>query len=1239
MDKIEIVRLFGYIGASLLLFQGISIQYKSRSNRRSTAFTFGSMTSLLALAGAVLVALLFSGRMIMSPEFDLILVQGSLAAWAMRALLFGLPVVASLGWHSARQAAQNSQDNGEKVWPDRRNILIVIGLVVGFIAAAQLRALNSEGFESDFIIYAHNLLSPLLMIWFLLSISEMVLTILQVSQLSIRLLGSVSMIIIVSLIALVKSPVWDSQDLWPTVVWIIALTILAPIFLWYASDLSGKLFGFSSQRFWQWFRVLALITLPTIIQFYFSYQVLLERDLLMVNKLIVVFPTLVMVAIFAMIIGFAWFKQASQNQFFLRRFTRGQLGLVAILLASMGGIFLLLFVPGAPRLEIILLLLLIWVFFADRILGAPMVNKLMTFIPDDLPSKVTWTNFGKSIKTMLSWGQAIYNRLTIIFNLQSTGVAIVKILLVILIVSAVGEISSRGKTIIEQFEAPNLSEKDGRRVSDRVFFNLGLLNQQLQPKLVVLDFFTSQEEGVGTLGVNSGVRSQERVSFIDPGRSSGRSDEILQASAPLKIAGIEIPLSQISGPIQRLMRNLLGVTVIQASIQTDGNDLILMATSNIDSFWKIRSSDRVTGSQNCTTNSSREEEEEEKEGKEDPKVKLMRQLDDLADQLAFNIVLSLGKDLSATGMTNLWEAFQAYQKGLDEIENFENGKQDASIAAIIWFEEAICLDQRFALAHYQLGLALQANKLFEEKNKAAEQNEEDTNTLESNNETETAEIIQEDKDAEELIQKIKASFNKSLEVTPDFSPARNALAVLDFQEGFYGDARSKWHEILRSSLQNGQLIDQFFASNGLCLVANAQPISGKAPLVYYSCQRALQLYELLPLSHRSDPRIKNVRGVIEKQLKEAIPQKQLFFNINEQRRLLNELLSPLIVNIVGWTAQVPLVTPSFTPTPIATATPQLLLAETFSDGQANPNGWDLYNFDDIIKAQISEGGLRLSSSNIDSIAWSIMREIGNQLVDVRIDVKASRLSNSSIDNAFGIVCRYQDENNFYFFNISSDGYYQIVKSKNGDFINLISWTNNGLINLDDNSKYQLRAECIGDTLSFFVNDERLDSVHDSEWAFGGVGLIIGALAEPGTDIFFSDFIVSLISQEDIDDQQTEQTPGPIEALQAYYTILQSAINDETFYREAWDLLSSEFQNRNFNGDLAEYERQWLDISVISIVVTDLNEGPGKSEVFATLVTVHTDGTVSELTLRYCMVFEQSLWKIDWVNISVPCDVN
>jgi hypothetical protein len=77
------------------------------------------------------------------------------------------------------------------------------------------------------------------------------------------------------------------------------------------------------------------------------------------------------------------------------------------------------------------------------------------------------------------------------------------------------------------------------------------------------------------------------------------------------------------------------------------------------------------------------------------------------------------------------------------------------------------------------------------------------------------------------------------------------------------------------------------------------------------------------------------------------------------------------------------------------------------------------------------------------------------------------------NNGFGIVFREQDPNNYYYFQISSDGYYQISRNLNGDVQELSTWIETPHINLGIGAENVLRVIGQGDRFQFFVNEQPL----------------------------------------------------------------------------------------------------------------------------------------------------------------------
>ena len=129
--------------------------------------------------------------------------------------------------------------------------------------------------------------------------------------------------------------------------------------------------------------------------------------------------------------------------------------------------------------------------------------------------------------------------------------------------------------------------------------------------------------------------------------------------------------------------------------------------------------------------------------------------------------------------------------------------------------------------------------------------------------------------------------------------------------------------------------------------------------------------------------------------------------------------------------------------------------------------------------------------------------------DVRVEVDATKVSGSD-DNDFGVICRYQDNNNLYQLLISSDGFVGILKLVDGSMQSIAADTliESSAVN-KGNAQNHIRADCVGDTLTLYVNGQQVSTAQDTTFAEGGkVGVFAGTYDTPGTEVHFDNFIVT-----------------------------------------------------------------------------------------------------------------------------------
>jgi hypothetical protein len=176
----------------------------------------------------------------------------------------------------------------------------------------------------------------------------------------------------------------------------------------------------------------------------------------------------------------------------------------------------------------------------------------------------------------------------------------------------------------------------------------------------------------------------------------------------------------------------------------------------------------------------------------------------------------------------------------------------------------------------------------------------------------------------------------------------------------------------------------------------------------------------------------------------------------------------------------------------------------FQDDFSDPNSGWLQGQDEFGLAEYTERGFRIYVANESSAKISIPRL---HYSNVRLEVEARKIGGMD-DNDFGLICRYKDPDNFYFFIISSDGYYGIGKYVHNtmSLIEMDMMQTSDLINQGE-ANNQIRADCVGDLLTIYINGQKAAEVRDSSLKEGDVGMIAGTFASPGTDILFEQFKV------------------------------------------------------------------------------------------------------------------------------------
>lgn len=173
--------------------------------------------------------------------------------------------------------------------------------------------------------------------------------------------------------------------------------------------------------------------------------------------------------------------------------------------------------------------------------------------------------------------------------------------------------------------------------------------------------------------------------------------------------------------------------------------------------------------------------------------------------------------------------------------------------------------------------------------------------------------------------------------------------------------------------------------------------------------------------------------------------------------------------------------PSESPPP-----PDALVADDFSP----PNvGWARFDTEQSA-VYVLAGELYLEDRGKDLAVYTPL--IGHEHTDVQIDVDVRHVQ-GAVNNWMGVLCRQQDEDNYYLLAISADGYYLILRVINGEAMALVGPEYSEVIRTGKAAN-GLRASCEGSQLSLWVNGDELARFQDdSLMDAGGVALFADAV--------------------------------------------------------------------------------------------------------------------------------------------------
>jgi len=174
------------------------------------------------------------------------------------------------------------------------------------------------------------------------------------------------------------------------------------------------------------------------------------------------------------------------------------------------------------------------------------------------------------------------------------------------------------------------------------------------------------------------------------------------------------------------------------------------------------------------------------------------------------------------------------------------------------------------------------------------------------------------------------------------------------------------------------------------------------------------------------------------------------------------------------------------------------LRDDFSDSKS---GWEHIQIDEGTAEYVGETyQITVNVPNTD-----IFTTYNRIFVNSEVTVRAAQIQGSD-NNNFGLICRFQDSENFYAGQISSDGLAGIFKIEEGNY-QLLGHQSMVPVSaiMGGGGENEIWFECVETTLALAVNGELVDTQKDDTFKSGEVGLIAGTI-DGNTGIFqFDDF--------------------------------------------------------------------------------------------------------------------------------------
>jgi hypothetical protein len=179
------------------------------------------------------------------------------------------------------------------------------------------------------------------------------------------------------------------------------------------------------------------------------------------------------------------------------------------------------------------------------------------------------------------------------------------------------------------------------------------------------------------------------------------------------------------------------------------------------------------------------------------------------------------------------------------------------------------------------------------------------------------------------------------------------------------------------------------------------------------------------------------------------------------------------------------------------------------DFSNSSSGWGT-GTDSQSSVEYTNGGLQVIVYEPYFVSWSTSGFESYENIHLEVSV---RNESTDPEAVFGIVCNEQGStNSFYYVGVSVDGYYAFIKAavaKDDEYLK----EGNSTVISGSPSPMRLGLDCANGTLTLYVNGQLIDSVSDSTYTSGVIGLFAASHdQQSGANVTFDDFVVTKLGE-------------------------------------------------------------------------------------------------------------------------------